>query len=228
MLAIFELRQVNATRQQDLLARTGRTMLRFVAAIAASVCMVPSVWAIPTTTLSPGGAQNTIALSRAATNGAFSVDYDFTLTTAASAIYNTGRFNLADSPIGALLIHQFNAQLFLLIGNAISGGALATGIDSDHLGYMLSSDFFAASLAPGDYRLSLSGIDEDSGYDGVFRVAPPAQVRFAAQVVPEPQSWALLLIALGTLALARRRATARGPRLAALRVASRVANTTTR
>lgn len=219
MPTIPERQQVNAMRQEGLLAWTSRAIRRFAPAVIASACIVPSVWAIPTTTLSPGGAQTTIALSLPASNGAFSVNYDFTLTSAASATYNTGRFNLADSLFGALRIHQFSAQLFLLIGDAVSGSALATGIDTDHLGYILSNDFFAASLAPGDYRLAVNGIDENSGYDGVFRVTPPVQVRLAAQAVPEPQSWALLLIALGTLALARRRSSARGPRVAVFPVA---------
>ena len=218
MPSFLEHDNLTATLQQGLLARVTRAWRRFAPAAIAAVCIVPSVWAIPTTTLSPGGAQSTIALSRAASNGSFSADYDFTLTTAASAIYNTGRFNLADSPIGPLRIQHFSAQLFLLIGDTVSGNALATGVDTDHLGYMLSNDFFAASLAPGNYRLALSGIDENSGYDGVFRATPPAQVQ-AAQVqaaqVPEPQSAALMMIALASLLLARRRSSARGRRLAA-------------
>lgn len=213
MPSFLEPDNLTATLQPGLLARVTRACRLFAPAAIAAVCIVPSVWALPTTTLSPGGAQSTIALSRPASNGSFSADYDFTLTTAASAIYNTGRFNLADSPIGPLRIQQFSAQLFLLIGDTVSGSALATGVDTDHLGYMLSNDFFAASLAPGNYRLAISGIDENSGYDGLFRATPPAQVH-AAQV-PEPQSGALLMIALGSLMLARRRSPARGRQLAA-------------
>lgn len=194
------------------LARMIDAWHRSVLAALAALCIAPCTWAIPTTSLAPGGPQGTIILSRLATYGGFTVDYDFTLTTAASAIYNTGRFNLADSPIGPIRIDQFSAQLFLLIGNIVSGAALASGVDTDHLGFLSSSDFFAASLNPGDYRLRLSGFDQNSGYGGVFRVTPPVPAQFSAQV-PEPQSWALLLIALGSLLLAQRPAQVHRPRL---------------
>ncbi len=211
--------ELSATPQEGLLARVIRALRRFAPAAIASICIMPSAWAIPTTTLSPLGPQSTIALSRAATNGAFAVDYDFTLATAASAIYQTGRLNIVIDPIfGTLRINQFSAQLFLLIGDAVSGSALATGVDSGHPSFVLSNDFFAANLAPGDYRLTLGGIDENSGYDGVFRVTPPAQVQLTSKL-PEPQSWALLLIALGSIMLAHRQPTSRRLRLPASRVA---------
>ena len=214
----LERAQLSATSQEGLLARLIRALHRFAPAAIASICIMPSAWAIPTTSLSPLGPQSTIALSRAATNGAFSVDYDFTLATAASAIYQTGRLNIVDPDVKRFRINQFSAQLFLLINDAISDSALATGVDTGPQGWVLSNYFFAPNLAPGDYRLTLGGIDENSGYDGVFRVTPPAQVQLTSKV-PEPQSWALLLIALGSLMLARRQPPSRRLRLPASRVA---------
>lgn len=185
-----------------------RTLRRILTSTVTLICIAPAAWAIPTLGLSPGFNQGSINLSRPASMGAFTADYDFTLATAAAAVYNTGRFNLADSPSGAIRINQFSARLFLRPGDAPGDTAIATGIDTDVLGYMISNDFFVAALAPGNYRLELSGIDENSGYDGVFRIAPPAPLRAAAQV-PEPQSSALLLLALGLLLAARRQAGAR-------------------
>ena len=184
----LERAQVPATTQEGLLTRVMRALGRFVPGALASTCFFSSAWAIPTTTLSPLGPHSTIALSRAATNGAFTMDYDFTLTTAASAIYQTGRYNIVNQVVGPFRINQFSARLFLLTGDAISGSALATGIDGGTPGFVLSNDFFAPSLAAGDYRLTMGGIDENSGYDGIFRVTPPAQVQPAAHI-PEPQSW---------------------------------------
>lgn len=214
----LERAQLSTTSQAGWLARLIRALHRFAPAAIASICIMPSAWAIPTTTLSPLGPQSTIALSRAATNGAFTVDYNFTLTTAASALYQTGRLNIVDPDVGTLRINQFTAQLFLLINDAISATALATGVDTGPPGWLLSNYFFAPNLAPGDYRLALGGSDENSGYDGLFRVTPPPQVQLAVAVA-EPQSWALLLIALGSLMLARRQPPSRRLRLTASTVA---------
>ena len=204
MHSIPERQLCGAAPTNRLVAHVVRATGRLLAAACAAMGIATCAWALPTITLAPGGAQSTIILSRPAAFGTFTVDYDFTLASAASAIYNTGRFNLAAPPFGPLRINQFTANLFRLIDDSTRGGALATGVDTADGGDLLSNDFFVARLAAGDYRLQLSGIDEDSGYDGVFRVAPPAPVQFAAPV-PEPQSWALLLAALGSLLLARRR-----------------------
>ncbi len=167
---------------------------------------VPAVHATPLNSAGAG-----ISLSGTGIQGSFLDVCFFTL----------GRtFGLNDSVncskrIGVGMVSSFTANLFTATGSI----PLLSGTDSAPGSNLTNKQFYAASLAAGAYRLEIGGFGSGflgGGYTGSLTAVPTFAPLLA---VPEPESWALLLIAPGTLALARRRAPARGLRLAASPVA---------
>ncbi|MFN0163172.1 MAG: PEP-CTERM sorting domain-containing protein [Burkholderiales bacterium] len=169
-----------------------------VACAGATIALAFSSLASAIPVLSPGATNDSLVLTRAFGSGAFVDHYDFRLESSAAAVYNAIRFEFDDPQFGSIGISGFAAQL-----TALSGGpALAIGLDSGV--FMVSNDFFVAMLDAGDYRLTISGIDNDSGYDGLLRVVP-AEVLTSHQAVPEPASLVLLATALLAMTMAGRR-----------------------
>ncbi|MBL8376644.1 MAG: PEP-CTERM sorting domain-containing protein [Burkholderiales bacterium] len=174
------------------------TLKHLIACVGATAALMLSSLAAAIPVLSPGGPNDSLVLTRAFGSGAFTDHYDFHLESPAAAVYNTIRFEFDDPFFGNVGISGFAAQLSALAGGPI----LAIGFDSG--AFMVSNDFFAGMLGAGDYRLTISGIDNESGYDGLLRVVP-AEMSSARQSVPEPASLALLATAVLSLMLARRR-----------------------
>lgn len=171
---------------------------QLIACAGATIALAFSSVASAIPVLSPGGTNDSLVLTRAFGSGAFTDHYDFRLEASAATVYNAIRFEFDDPQFGSVGISGFAAQL-----TALSGGpALAVGTDSGV--FMVSNDFFIGMLDAGDYRLTISGIDNDSGYDGLLRVVP-AEVLTAQQSVPEPFSLALLATAFLAMTMASRR-----------------------
>lgn len=169
-----------------------------LACVGATAALMLSSLAAAIPVLSPGGPNDSLVLTRAFGSGAFTDHYDFRLESPAAAVYNAIRFEFDDPFFGSVGISGFAAQL-----SALSGGPLlASGLDSG--AFMVSNDFFVGMLGAGDYRLTISGIDNESGYDGLLRVVP-AELPNARQSVPEPAAPALFATAILSLLLARRR-----------------------
>jgi hypothetical protein len=178
------------------MGRIGRRLFAVLCA-AFALAFASAAGAIPV--LSPGGAQNSLVLTRAPGAGAFTDDYDFRLLAPAAAVYNAIRFEFDDPLFGSAGIAEFSARLFDLS----DGSVLATGVNSGAL--LVSNDFYIGMLGPGDYRLRLTGTDDFSGYDGLLRVAPP-DVPAAREAVPEPPAATLLVLTLALALWSRRRA----------------------
>ena len=163
-----------------------RSLAGFVRTIAAAAALTASL-SLPVHALSPG---ESIALSGGSgLSGSFTQSYAFSLASAAGIDYFSSRINFPT----AFSITSFAATLF-------SGTtALISGADGPQSGALVPNSFFLGLLAPGSYRLDVSGIATGSSgadsYTGMLRAVP------AIAPVPEPEVWAMMAVGIGLVVI---------------------------